>query len=255
MTTSVEVGAVYRASVNGKKIEVRVERETWKGDKHTGWGGINLATNRPTVIKTGTKMTRIEEPAAPAPAPGSPAPGTPGTVAPAGGKRAKAPKAAAPEPAATAANVANDAGSGGGGKPGGGEDPGGQLTEGKPHRQNPHQPKPSAGKNAKRNRDGARAPRTPRTPQAPRTPRVPRKPGILALAAEVLAKSKEPMTCAAIVEKVLASKQWVTAGKTPAATLYAAIIRDIRAKGKESRFTKTDRGLFAAAAPAGGKGR
>ena len=34
------------------------------------------------------------------------------------------------------------------------------------------------------------------------------------------------------------------AGKTPHATLYAAMLREITAKGKEARFTKVDRGLF-----------
>jgi hypothetical protein len=34
-------------------------------------------------------------------------------------------------------------------------------------------------------------------------------------------------------------------GKTPHATLYSAIIREISVKGKESRFKKTDRGNFA----------
>jgi hypothetical protein len=37
-------------------------------------------------------------------------------------------------------------------------------------------------------------------------------------------------------------------GKTPEATLYAAIIREIAAKGKEARFAKHDRGLFVAGA-------
>ena len=35
-------------------------------------------------------------------------------------------------------------------------------------------------------------------------------------------------------------------GKTPGATVYAAIIREIRDKGADSRFVKKDRGLFAA---------
>ena len=34
-------------------------------------------------------------------------------------------------------------------------------------------------------------------------------------------------------------------GKTPAATLYAAILREITTKGDQSRFTKTERGKFA----------
>ncbi|MBL9147340.1 MAG: restriction endonuclease, partial [Phycisphaerae bacterium] len=48
----------------------------------------------------------------------------------------------------------------------------------------------------------------------------------------------------AIVERVLAAG-WKTSGKTPHATLYAAMIREIAAKGKDARFKKSDRGLFA----------
>jgi hypothetical protein len=36
-------------------------------------------------------------------------------------------------------------------------------------------------------------------------------------------------------------------GKTPHATLYSAILREISAKGELSRFVKTDRGRFIAA--------
>ena len=39
---------------------------------------------------------------------------------------------------------------------------------------------------------------------------------------------------------------WKSDGKTPHATVYSAIIREIAAKGKESRFKKVDRGRFAA---------
>ncbi|MBS0198269.1 MAG: hypothetical protein JSR77_16070, partial [Planctomycetes bacterium] len=35
-------------------------------------------------------------------------------------------------------------------------------------------------------------------------------------------------------------------GKTPEATLYAAIIREIAAKGNAARFKKHDRGVFVA---------
>ena len=41
-------------------------------------------------------------------------------------------------------------------------------------------------------------------------------------------------------------RYWVGLGvKTPAATLYSAILREITTKGKESRFEKTERGKFA----------
>jgi hypothetical protein len=64
-------------------------------------------------------------------------------------------------------------------------------------------------------------------------------------AAEVLAKSKEPLRAKEICERAIAMG-WKTNGQTPEATLYAAMIREIAAKGKDSRFAKTDRGLFTA---------
>jgi hypothetical protein len=65
-------------------------------------------------------------------------------------------------------------------------------------------------------------------------------------AAKVLAASSEPLSCAELAEKIIARKLWKTSGKTPAATLNAAIIREIRDKKGASRFKKTGRGRFAA---------
>jgi len=89
----------------------------------------------------------------------------------------------------------------------------------------------------------AKAP-TAKTPKE-KKPR-PRKASGLDLAAQVLAESAEPLNAKTIAEKVIAAG-WVTSGKTPHATLYAAMIREIKDRGDESRFTKTDRGMFASA--------
>jgi hypothetical protein len=65
-------------------------------------------------------------------------------------------------------------------------------------------------------------------------------------AAKVLGDSGEPMNTKAMIEAMAAKKLWSSpGGKTPAATLYSAILREIGVKGKESRFKKTDKGLFA----------
>lgn len=63
-------------------------------------------------------------------------------------------------------------------------------------------------------------------------------------AAKALAETSEPLTCKQIVEKMLAKKLWTTAGKTPHATIYSAILREIQKKGDASRFRKVDRGKF-----------
>jgi HB1, ASXL, restriction endonuclease HTH domain len=75
----------------------------------------------------------------------------------------------------------------------------------------------------------------------------PRTKGILDIAAETLASSEKPMGCKEIVEHAIDKGLWKTKGKTPHATLYAAIIREIAAKGKNARFKKVDRGLFTSA--------
>jgi len=66
-------------------------------------------------------------------------------------------------------------------------------------------------------------------------------------AAQVLAEAGEAMSCKETVDRMLAKKLWQTKGKTPAATIYAAIIREIATKGSDARFRKVDRGKFALA--------
>jgi hypothetical protein len=71
----------------------------------------------------------------------------------------------------------------------------------------------------------------------------------IAAAIEVLKTAAEPMTCKAMVESMTAKGLWSSpGGKTPEATLYASILREIATKGKAARFVKTARGLFAAKA-------
>src|SRR5215470_8023836 len=65
-------------------------------------------------------------------------------------------------------------------------------------------------------------------------------------AAKVLSEKGEPMNCKEMVEAMATKGYWTTpGGKTPHATLYSSIAREIRDKGKESRFKKADRGNFA----------
>jgi hypothetical protein len=64
-------------------------------------------------------------------------------------------------------------------------------------------------------------------------------------ALQVLATSKEPMNCQAMVKAMTAQGLWTSpGGKTPHATLYAAILREINTKGNDARFRKVDRGQF-----------
>jgi len=71
-----------------------------------------------------------------------------------------------------------------------------------------------------------------------------RKPGGLDAAARVLREAGEPMNCGDIVKTALEKGYWQTGGKTPSATIYAAILREINVKGADARFRKTERGKF-----------
>ena len=83
-------------------------------------------------------------------------------------------------------------------------------------------------------------------PKAKATKKREGKMSALDAAAEVLAGSKEPLNTKAMIEQMAAKGLWTSpGGKTPHATLYSAILREINAKGKEARFKKTDRGHFA----------
>ena len=78
-------------------------------------------------------------------------------------------------------------------------------------------------------------------------PATERRLSAISAAAKVLADAGKPMRAKEMIEAASAKGLWSSPkGKTPEATLYAAIIREIAAKGKTARFSKVERGLFAA---------
>ena len=101
-----------------------------------------------------------------------------------------------------------------------------------------------------------KAPKATKTAKAPRTRKTkpageakPKKLSAIDAAAQLLAGSKEPMNTRQMIEAMAAKKLWTSpGGKTPHATLYSAILREINEKGKDARFTKTERGKFTAKA-------
>ena len=72
-----------------------------------------------------------------------------------------------------------------------------------------------------------------------------KKVGCLDAAVQVLAKAGKPMTSGQMMERILDLGLWTTVGRTPAATLYSAILREIQRKGKTARFVRAERGMFA----------
>ncbi len=90
--------------------------------------------------------------------------------------------------------------------------------------------------------------------KAPREKKT-RRPSALDAAAQVLAASEVPMRAKEMIAAMEARGLWTSpGGKTPEATLYAAIIREIAAKGSKARFKKQERGVFVATSHAGKEG-
>jgi len=74
----------------------------------------------------------------------------------------------------------------------------------------------------------------------------PKRVSALDAAAQVLAKAGRPMRAQELIAEMAEQGLWKSpGGKTPHATLYAAMMREERDKGGESRFRKVDRGQFA----------
>ena len=74
----------------------------------------------------------------------------------------------------------------------------------------------------------------------------PKRTSALDAAAIVLKDVGRPLNCKELIEMMAARQLWQSPnGKTPEATLYAAILRTISAKGDAAPFKKVGRGLFA----------
>ena len=87
--------------------------------------------------------------------------------------------------------------------------------------------------------------------QAPKAKAEPKQKKVSALdaAAKVLVEQGKPMNCQEMIDEMSRKKYWTSAkGLTPHATLYAAIAREIKVKGKDARFQKAERGKFASTA-------
>ena len=93
-------------------------------------------------------------------------------------------------------------------------------------------------------------PAKPRAPKARRSKPAAADDGKLSAldaAAQVLARASAPMSAPELIGAMAGRGLWTSPnGKTPAATLSAAIGREIATKGTASRFQKTGRGRFAA---------
>ena len=113
----------------------------------------------------------------------------------------------------------------------------------------PKPPKPTSGPKGKKGKAPKAAKpakaKAPTEPKAPK-PKKDRPMSGLDAAAKVLLDAGKPLRVAQMMEAIVKKGVWKSNGKTPEATLYAAIIREIAAKGANARFEKKDRGVFVA---------
>lgn len=77
----------------------------------------------------------------------------------------------------------------------------------------------------------------------------PKRLSILDAAVKVLEErdpADGPLSCTQMFERMTAKGYWSPArgGRTPANTLYSAVLREINTKGEDSRFDKIERGKF-----------
>lgn len=89
---------------------------------------------------------------------------------------------------------------------------------------------------------------TPATEKKTRKAKTPKPKRVSALdaATQILQAEGAPMACKAMIEAMTSQGLWSSpGGKTPEATLYSAIIREIANKGTQARFRKVERGQFA----------
>jgi hypothetical protein len=105
-----------------------------------------------------------------------------------------------------------------------------------------------AARTRKKRAAAAGGPAEPAVPaQDPANITAPAPPKLSALdaAAKVLSETGRAMTCQELIDAMAAQRYWTSPqGRTPHATLYAAIAREIQTKGAQARFRKTARGQF-----------
>ena len=220
----VQIGATYQVSVTGKLAPVRIVR----GNPHGGWNGVNVDTKREVRIKSAQRLRKRLD-AAPRALP-SERLGVPPTTPDVDAKVQAAEDAAAPNPAAQDApgaaktpEASTDTGAATGRATG---DPGANGG-------------PSVAKGAKPVAKAAKATCLREVTH--------RQMSLLDAAVAILSQgSGNPMGCKDLVAEAVNRGLWAPrTGKTPASTLYAAILREIATKGDQSRFVKTERGRFA----------
>ena len=239
----VKIGGVYTAKVTNKVVQVRIDAES----RYGGWEATNIQTGKKVRIKsvqrlraavgsdtlaTGAKKGRSTKNTKNA----DEAPTTP-TSSPTSEDMAIAPAAPTGEDVSAVAPA-----------PDVGPNCGFTVVDEDGDCAKCHEPGiagTSAAVRAAAEAEEVPAPKA-KKPRAKKTDSdKPKRMSGLDAAAKVLDESGQPMSRKEIVEAAEAKGYWKSpGGKTPEATLYSAIIREIAKKGKDARFVKAERGKF-----------
>ena len=210
----VKIGGVYTAKVTNRLVQVRIDSV----NRHGGWEATNLSTRKKVRIKSpqrlraavGDDVAKVEKSSKKATVAAEP-PQTP-TSPPTCEDTAKSESLPAVCPNCGASEFDEDGDCA-------------KCREPKPTKQGAKATKPRATR--------AKAERPKRTSG-------------LDAAARVLEEAAEPLGVKQIVEIAELKGYWKSpGGQTPAATIYSAMLREIKTKGDDARFRKTDRGKFA----------
>jgi len=201
----VQIGAVYAAKVTDKVVPVRIDKANTPSEGG-GWDATNLKTNRSVHIKSAQRLRERIESGGDDVA----APATPTTSAKKKLTKKERDALIAAKNAKGGDDTKSDA----------------KATTDTTNAKERDTSKPVA-KPGKRARSGGGG-----------------KLSLLDAAVMVLAESKEPLNTKAMVAAVTERGLWSSSGKTPSATLYAAILRELKVKGNAARFEKVERGHF-----------
>ncbi|MBM4020155.1 MAG: hypothetical protein FJ288_17860 [Planctomycetes bacterium] len=227
--SEVKVGSQYIAKVSGRLAQVRIDRE----NPHGGWDAVNVATKKSVRIKSAQRLraeagvSKAEVKAAKAAVAAQV-----GAGANPAGETAKDAKATPASGGATNPLEAHYRGQKDAAKAEKAAKVAAYRKEVAEKLTKPDPELDAAAKAAEANRAAKKAKAA--------KPKGKRKPGCLDAAVRVLQEAGKPMGCQDIVKEALAKGYWQTKGATPAATLYAAIIRECAAKGKTARFRRAE---------------
>jgi len=209
----VKIGETYTAKVSDKVVPVRIDKER-PASGGGGWDATNLVTNKPVRIKSAQRLRgRVAGKTANADA----------TEAKPATKKPVKKKLTATDRKARAAEL---------------------RAQAKADQENA-QVRDERDASEDGMSDSERAMATSKKPKAKKE-KTEKKPSLIDAAVQVLGKAKEPMGTKEMVEKITEQNLWSprSGGKTPHATLYSAILRELQKKGTDARFQKVERGRF-----------